>query len=240
MANCEEQSCENVQSAVCLHCNRRLCTTHVIAHGTTLLQEADKLSEQINELAEHLNVSLQRIQSTHSETMKALGNWRERQIAKIEDKYAEKVKSIGSRQDYLIELEKQLSQRLAKDAREPLERMQIQKSANNELIQHVCQTISDIKQKSKELAWNPIESVNPPSSMDIGNTAVNTPQQYQPHDQRRNENMFSGYYPPYQQNKLSVGNHPSFIQAISPVNTVTNVPPQLMNQSGIYLLLYLL
>ena len=82
MANCEEQACTNVQSAVCLHCNRRLCTTHVIAHGAALLQEADKLSEQINELAEHLNVSLEQIQSTHSETMRALGIWRERQIAK--------------------------------------------------------------------------------------------------------------------------------------------------------------
>ena len=117
------------------------------------------------------------------------------------------------------------------------------KSANNELIRHVCQTISDIKQKSKELVWKPIESVNPSSSMDIDNTAINTPHQYQQlqtNDQRRNENMFSGYYPPYQQNNLSAGNHPSLMQINPSINTVPNAPPPLMNQSGIYLLHYLL
>ncbi len=248
MANCEENSCANVQSAICLHCNRCLCAPHIVAHGIVLLEEADELCEQINKVAEDLNVSLKQIDTARSETVDAIGIWRQKEIDKIEDKYAEKVQAIESRQAYLIELENKLSQRLAKDALEPLERMQVQKSANSQVIQAVRQTIADVKQESQQLEWDPIESLNQFLSFNIENIPISTPQHIQSDDQHQYESNLSKNhvgehstmysvenqrYPPYQPNQSS-GRNLSSLMPVAPVpNTFSNVPYSSINSSGI-------
>jgi hypothetical protein len=76
MAACEEIECFNVQSAICLHCHHHLCITHIVAHGTLLLKEGDKLGEEINELIEKLNICLKKIHLTREETTYKLNIWR--------------------------------------------------------------------------------------------------------------------------------------------------------------------
>ncbi|CAF1291523.1 unnamed protein product [Adineta steineri] len=75
---CEEHSCTNVQSAICLHCNRRLCALHVVNHAAILLEEANELSEQLSEVAEHISVYLQQIQARHNDAIQDVDIWRQR------------------------------------------------------------------------------------------------------------------------------------------------------------------
>jgi hypothetical protein len=121
---------------------------------------------------------LKQIHTTHSESTNELGVWRQRQIDKIEHKYAEKLQAIESKQDYLVDLENNLAQQLAKDAREPLERMQIQQSANNQVINAIRQIIVDIRRKSVHLEWRLTEPVTKLSSFVMENNAPNPHQLY--------------------------------------------------------------
>jgi len=151
MANCEEIGCANVQSAVCLHCQHYLCVTHIVAHGTLLLKEGDQLCEQINELAEYLNVCLQQIHIDREEATHKLNIWRQNQIDKLEYKYAEKIQVIEFRKDYLTALENKLTQRLIKEAKQPLEYMQTRQNASSQNLQAIRQAIANIVQDSVQL-----------------------------------------------------------------------------------------
>ena len=151
MANCEETPCVNVQSAICLHCSRRLCAPHIIAHGTALLKEGDELCEEINHLSEHLNFSLQKIHKAREEAMHKLGVWRQDQIDKIEFKFAEKTQAIEFRQDDLTHLENDLTQRLEKEAKEPLNLMQVKQNASSQALQLIRQNIAHITRDSAQL-----------------------------------------------------------------------------------------
>ncbi len=64
--------------------NHRLCASHIIAHSTAFVDDADELSEQINRLAEQLNISLQKIQTIHTEPMNTVDMWGQTQIGIIE------------------------------------------------------------------------------------------------------------------------------------------------------------
>jgi hypothetical protein len=252
MSNCEEKSCADVPSAICLHCNLRLCTSHIVAHGELLLKEANELHEQIDRLAEHLNISLQNIQRTSNETWNAVNIWRQKQIDMIEDKYARKMQAIGLKQNYLVELEKNLSQRLVTDAREPLNHMQTQNSANSQVVQAIRQTIADIEQESAQLQWPLREPSNLPLSFNSTNTATYPSQQYYPNqtydinqpgnqaEKHTSINPFANqWYSPYQLNQSATKIIPSLMNIVPIGNSSTNVPYRLMNLSGIRFLFYL-
>ena len=64
---CEEEICDNLQSAICLHCQLFLCIPHIVDHGSILLKEGDVISEEINQLIERLNIYFQDIQQNCEE-----------------------------------------------------------------------------------------------------------------------------------------------------------------------------
>ncbi|CAF1262386.1 unnamed protein product [Adineta ricciae] len=158
MVTCEETSCTVLPAAICLHCNRRLCTSHIVAHGVVLLGEADELCQQISEVAEHLNNSSEDIQVKHSEAIAALDAWRQKEIDQIEDQYTEKIQIIEAKQDYLIDLENNLILRLTKNARDPLEQMQTQKNASRQMAETIQQVLVELKQECRKLTWNSADS----------------------------------------------------------------------------------
>ncbi|CAF3928331.1 unnamed protein product [Adineta steineri] len=162
----------NYLRTICLHCNRRLCALHVVNHGAILLEEANERSEQLNEVAEHISVYLQQIQTKHNDA--------------IED----------------------LSQRLTKDVREPLERMQVQKSANYQVLQVMRQALNGIREEIKQLQWTSRESSNQFSSFNIQNTTVIKSKKTKSDDQHSYESNSS---------KMDVQNH-------APIYSLTNQP----------------
>jgi len=63
--------------------NHRLCASYIIAHSAAFVDVADELSEKINRLAEQLNISLQKIQTIHTEPTNAVDMWGQTQIGII-------------------------------------------------------------------------------------------------------------------------------------------------------------
>jgi chromosome segregation ATPase len=194
MANCEETPCINVQSAICLHCSRRLCAPHIIAHGTALLKEGDELCEQINQLTEHLSFSLQKIDRACEEATHKLGVWRQDQIDKIEYKYAEKLQVIETRKDHLTDLENELTKRLNTEAKQPLDRMQTQQNASSQALQKIRQNIAIIIRDSAQLDLS-----LKPSSSSIQNIAATNRSplpQFRSYQQEYDNNATQYYFNP--------------------------------------------
>jgi hypothetical protein len=151
MANCEETPCVNVQSAICLHCLQRLCSKHILEHGTVLLREGDELCEQINELAEQLNASLQQIHSSRQEAVDKLNLWRQKQIDNLDHKYAETMQIIEFRKDHITGIENELTERLIKEAKTPLDDMQARQSASAQSLETIRQVIANVLKDSTQI-----------------------------------------------------------------------------------------
>jgi hypothetical protein len=169
-ANCQERDCDNVQSAICLHCQQYLCVTHIVDHGKLLLREGDQLCEQINELAEQLNVYLKQVHLARDEATEKLNVWRQNQNDKVEQKYAEKVQVIQFRKDHLTHLENQLTKRLTEEAIQPLEYMQTRQNASSENLKTIRQAITNIARESAQLDL----CLKDPSSQVSSSPVVNT------------------------------------------------------------------
>lgn len=58
MANCEEDQCDHVPSAICLHCHLQLCIPHIVEHDSRIYKET-----------EQLNISTKNIDQTYHESM---------------------------------------------------------------------------------------------------------------------------------------------------------------------------
>jgi hypothetical protein len=172
MTNCEEPTCVQAQSAICLHCLRRLCSIHILVHNRLLLKQGDDLSEQINELTEQINISLQQIHSDREEAIHKLSIWRQNQIDQMENTYTEKLQIIDCRKDRLIQLEDELIQRLTKEAKEPLEQMQRQQTTNIQSLQSIRQVIANVTRDTAQLELCLKDSSIQSSSTSIANTTM--------------------------------------------------------------------
>ena len=168
MANCEEEQCDNVPSAICLHCQLQLCIPHIVEHGTSILKEGDRLSEEINRLTERLGGSTKILDRIWQESVEKLNRWKENQFETIEKEYAKQFQIIQLKKDQLIDLEKQLSQQLIEQAIQPLDHMQKRKNANMDTYKNIQQAIEDITRQSTQLE-------NDLSSLDI-NTKTSSKQ----------------------------------------------------------------
>ena len=151
MDNCEETPCVNLQTAICLHCLRRLCSKHILEHGAVLLTEGDELCEQINELTEQLNFSLQQIHLSRQEAADELNRWRQKQIDNLDHKYAETIQIIEFRKDHITEIENELTERLIKEAKTPLEDMQARQSASTQSLETIRQVIANVIKDSTQI-----------------------------------------------------------------------------------------
>jgi hypothetical protein len=195
MTNCEEPTCFQTQSAICLHCLRRLCSIHILVHSRLLLKQGDDLDEQINELTQQINISLQQIHSDREEAIDKLNIWRQNQIDQMGNIYTEKLQIIDCRKDRLTKIEHELIQRLTKDAKEPLEQIQGQQTTDTQSLQTIRQAIANVTRDTAQLELclkdSPIQS----SSTSIANTTmVQSNPSYQKHPSNNHMNSSGNLY----------------------------------------------
>lgn len=148
---CEDDKCDNLQSAICLHCQLCLCIPHIVDHGSILLKEGDVISEEMNQLIERLNIYFQDIEKNCEEMTGKLNCWRNEQMKIIEEEYQQKNQLIQLKKQQLIDLDQQLSQRLIEQAVKPLNFIQQRQNANSDTYQIIRQTIEDITRETTQL-----------------------------------------------------------------------------------------
>ncbi|CAF0987690.1 unnamed protein product [Adineta ricciae] len=135
MATCEEESCSNFQSVICLHCMGRLCIDHMGVHQTTLFNKIQQVKDEVNEVSTVLVNASNAITEERTKEEKKWKKWRSEKIADIE------------------QLELELNQRLKDQVQQPLEEMLSKKSVNRQLLDTIQTTLDKIKKDSDSLKW---------------------------------------------------------------------------------------
>ncbi|CAF1480083.1 unnamed protein product [Adineta ricciae] len=153
MATCEEESCSNFQSVICLHCMGRLCIDHMEVHQTTLFNKIQQVKDEVNEMSTVLVNASNAITEERTKEEKKWKKWRSEKVADIEREYVERIGRIRNRQQVLVELELELNQRLKDQVQQPLEEMLSKKSVNRQLLDTIQTTLDMIKKDSDSLKW---------------------------------------------------------------------------------------
>ncbi len=170
---CEDVSiCTQFQSAMCLHCNRRLCLTHLIEHNkisfnlTNLSNEVKRTFQQIHEESE-------KRKNIFNHILTSLNQWRTEQMEKIQQIYDNHSKLIESQREVLENAESKLFQQLEENALQPLELIQRQQNANMEIINDIQQTMKKVREDNAYLKWKLVTP--PPPPVDIQYSPLNVP-----------------------------------------------------------------
>jgi siderophore synthetase component len=154
MFECEENSCKNVQSAICLDCMHRLCIYHIEDHQKVQLSKVDELKNQFNQVSIDLTKISNTMVKERKVDEKKLSAWRKQKIAEIEREYSKMRNSIKNRQKILEQMQLELNQRLKVEVQQPLEHMCTQKSTNPQLLDAIQLSIETLRRDSALLIWN--------------------------------------------------------------------------------------
>jgi hypothetical protein len=184
MANltCEDASvCTSFQSAICLHCNRRLCVSHITEHNQAIPCSIRSLSNEVTDTLQRINNQYEKSREAYNNTLITLNEWRTQQTEKIQQIYENHLQSVESQQEALNITQQELTALLERDARRPLELVQRQQNASVKVLDHVQQTIKRIQQHSAQLRWNFLISLpgniqRPPEDSTSSSTAVQVSQ----------------------------------------------------------------
>ncbi len=145
--------CTNFQSAICLHCDRRLCLFHIGEHGRILSNDLENLSNEAKAAFDYINEDSERNKITYSTVLASLNDWRTEQIEKIEQIYQDQLQCVASQQQTLEFIRHELLRKLEDDALQQLRFIQSQQSASMGVVNLIQQTIKQVRQDSQHLNW---------------------------------------------------------------------------------------
>ena len=152
---CEESvSCTNFQSAICLHCNLRLCTVHISEHDRIVFSGVKNLSDEVEITVQQIREGLEKNKDTRTRLLNAVDEWRAKQVRAIEQVYTQQVLSVESAHHDLTAMQVNLLEQLERDARHPLDRIQQQNNASSDILQSIRQTMERIRNESARLNAN--------------------------------------------------------------------------------------
>ncbi|CAF0818043.1 unnamed protein product [Adineta steineri] len=152
---CEEGTvCNNYQSAICLHCNRRLCILHIAQHNQVNSDNIRNLSHEIVLVTEHINNEYEKTRDIYQTVLVDLAEWRAKQVENITQAYNNYLQHVESQQEALNTLHYELIKKLDDDARKPLEVIQAQQTTGATVLTHIEQTIQIIRDQAAQIHWN--------------------------------------------------------------------------------------
>jgi hypothetical protein len=152
---CEAFStCEHFQSAICLHCNRRLCSKHIIDHHTIVLSNVRSLLNLVQIILQQIKDKSEKSRTTCDDVLPGLDEWRREELEKIEQIYKHESQLIGVREETLKNSHRYLLEEVEQNARQPLERVQREQNTKVEILNHIQQTIDNVQKGSEELKWD--------------------------------------------------------------------------------------
>jgi len=169
---CEEPSvCTKFQSSICSHCNRRLCRTHIDEHNK-FISSILSLSNDINRTHQDIKNESQKRKNTFNDIFVSFNKWRQQQIEKIDEIHQNHFKFIQSQREVLNNAEAKLFEQLKQNARQPLEHLKGQQNVNMEIINHIRQTIQNVRVDNCRLKC---QLITLPPTVDVELSSLNIP-----------------------------------------------------------------
>jgi hypothetical protein len=163
---CEESSvCTRFQSAICLHCNRRLCLVHITEHNKIIVSSITNLSIEVKSTFQQIREGSKERENIFNDILTSVNQWRTQQIEKIEQIYENHLKLIESQRQVLTDAEVKLFKELEQNASQPLEHIQRQQNASMEIINHIQRTIETVREDNSNLKWK-LATPSPPNDME--------------------------------------------------------------------------
>jgi hypothetical protein len=170
---CEESSvCTRFQSAICLHCNRRLCLEHITEHNQIISGGLTNLSNEVKTTFQQIKEQSEKCRNIFNNALTSVNEWRTQQIEKIQEIYENHLKLIEVQREVLNNAEVKLFEQLELNALQPLEHIQKQQTSSIEIINHIQQTINKVREDSAYLKW---KLTTPPPPVDVEFSPLNIP-----------------------------------------------------------------
>ena len=152
---CEEVSkCTNFQSAICLHCNRRLCLLHITEHNQFAFNQYQQLTNEIEEVSQYINNEYEKTRDAFQTVLTDVNHWRAKQLEKIGEIYESHLQYVESRQETLSNTHQKLSELIDREARQPLKATSGQGIITPGLRNHIQEVIKRVQNDSAQLKWN--------------------------------------------------------------------------------------
>jgi hypothetical protein len=174
MANykCEDNSiCTKFQSAILLHCNRRLCLGHITEHNQMIVSSITNLSKEVKRTFQQILEESEKRRNSFNHILASSNQWPTEQMEKIQQIYDNHSKLIESQREVLEDAEVKLFKQLEENALQPLELIQRQQNANIEIINHIQQTMKKVREDNADLKWK--LATPPPPPIDIEFSPLN-------------------------------------------------------------------
>jgi hypothetical protein len=189
MANytCEEPSiCTRFQSAICLHCNRRLCLEHITEHNKIIYNSSiTNLSNEVKLTFQQVKEESEKRKDIFNNILTSYNLWKTEQIEKIQQIYDNHLKLIESQREVLNNKEVKLFEQLEQNALQPLEHVKRQQNVNMDIINHIQQTIKQVRKDNSYLKW---ELAIPPPPIDVEFPPLNILSISLPNDSSKSDN----------------------------------------------------
>ncbi|UJR08579.1 hypothetical protein I4U23_012838 [Adineta vaga] len=148
---CEDKSsCRNFQSAICLHCNLRLCISHITEHNQMIFRDVGKLSNELETTSQRLKEASEKTKFTFTRILSSLDSWRKEQFNRIEGIYTNRLETVTAQQQKAEQLCHQLLQTLDQDARQQLDEMKRQQNISIGALNYIKQTIENVRNESEK------------------------------------------------------------------------------------------
>ncbi|CAF0958176.1 unnamed protein product [Adineta steineri] len=154
---CQETSsiCTKFQSAICLHCNLRLCALHITEHNqSTPRNDVEKLSNSAEVIHQQIKNKSDKSREIHNSLVLSIDKWQVDELAKIEQIYHHELQIMNLRQKTLETLHKYLLVQLEFNARQTLDRIRINKNLNIKVFNHIQKIIQKVREDSVHLKWH--------------------------------------------------------------------------------------
>lgn len=158
---CEEVSiCKRFQSAICLHCNLRLCVEHINEHNKIIYNNIINLSDDVKKASEEIHDESINRQNKFNEIIHSFNQWKNEQINKIEQIHNKHLELIEYQRNTLTKAEILLLEKLQQNAFQPIEHVKQEQNASIDIMNHIKQTIEKVRNDNIYLQWK--LSVPPP------------------------------------------------------------------------------
>ena len=145
MVGCEESSCDKMAFAICMHCDRRLCTNHIIVHEKNLLHDVNELTQEAHEFEQQMISDLETAIQICDNAEVDCKTWQATAIKRIHQLFDQKMKTIANHREYLKKQEHHFTDQYAVKVKKQLERMEAQPTANMEALNDVRSALYHIK-----------------------------------------------------------------------------------------------